>query len=220
MLKYQKTRYKGKLIVFEGLSGSGKTECSKLLANELTEKKHKVWLYNFNSFDNSLLVKLYEMLDEIKNSTKNSKYPKYQQKQIPVDYLVIHSLFMLHIISLRKEIFYKLSTCDFVIVDQWIYKNIAYSILNKVPKNYIMDMVRKVLPKPYMVIFLDIHENISLKKTKDLYEDRFTLQEVKTNYYNLRRHAKERWLTINLLGNESIDDIVYEYIIPKIKTNK
>lgn len=229
-VKYQKTRFRGKLIVFEGLSGSGKTECSELLAQELRDREYKVAIYHLNSFDNALMVKLHDMFKEIKSgqilypTNKNVKnaqmsLPAYQRKEVPVDYIVNHSLFMLYIFSLRKDIMYKLSVCDYVIVDQWIYKNIVYSQLNKVPKNYIMGLVRKVLPKPYLVVFLDLHESDAFKRTKDMYEDMFTLQEVKTNYYNLRRYANERWLTVNLKGNETTEDIVYKQIIPRIKKN-
>lgn len=232
MLKYQKTRFKGKLIAFEGLSGAGKTESAELLAQELQSRGYKVAVYHLNSFDNALMVKLHDMLKEIKEGSVRTLYanqeavakaqkslPSYQKREVPVDYVVNHGLFMLYLFSLRKDIMYKLSVCDYVIIDQWVYKNIVYSQLNKVPKNYIMNMVRNVLPKPYLVVFLDIHEIDSFKKTKDLYEDMYTLQEVKTGYYNARKYARERWLTVNLHGNETTEDIVYKYIIPKIKRN-
>ncbi len=217
--------------MFEGLSGSGKTECSKLLTKELRDRNYKVFTYHLNSFDNSLLVKMYEMINEIKatthinsdqltnNNKAQTNLPSYQRKQLPTDYVVIHTLFMLYLFSIRKDIMYKLSVCDYVIVDQWVYKNIVYSQLNKVPKSYISNMCRGVLPKPYLVILLDLHESDSIKRTKDLYEDKFTLQELKTNYYKIRQHAREKWLTVNLHGDETIEDIVYKQIIPKIKKN-
>jgi thymidylate kinase len=218
--------------VFEGLSGSGKTQCADVLAQELRDREYKVAAFHLNSFDNNLVSKLHGLLNEIKTANGMTIYgnpikvenaqaglPSYQKREYPVDYVVIHGLFMMYQISLRKEIMYKLSVCDYVIVDQWVYKNVVYSLLNKVPKNYIMNMVRNVLPKPYLVVFLDLHEDESLKKTKDMYEDLFTLREVKTNYYIQRKYARERWLTIKVDGNESAEDIVYRKIIPNIKKN-
>ena len=218
-IKYQRTnKFKGKLIVFEGLSGSGKTECSEILANELRDRGYRVFIFHLNPFDNSLLVKMYEMMQELKPiSGQDNNLPSYQKKQIPSDPIVNHSLFMLSIFNIRKDILYKLSVCDFVIVDSWIYKNVVYSQLNKVPKNYIINMTRSVLPKPTVVIFLDIHESDSLKKSKDMYEDIFTLRELRTSYFNLRRYSRENWVTINLKGNEEPDRIVYDMIIPQIK---
>jgi thymidylate kinase len=230
-IKYQKTRFKGKLIAFEGLSGSGKTECSEMLANELLDRGYKVHIVHLNSFDNNLVQKLHNAMNEIKYANGYTLYnrgdvtkaqsnlPSYQKREYPVDYVVIHGLFMLYLFSIRKEIMHKLSVCDYVIVDQWVYKNIVYSLLNKVPKNYIMNMVRNILPKPFLVIFLDLHEIDALKKTKDMYEDMHTLREVKTNYYQLRKYARERWLTVNLHGNETTEDIVYKRIIPSMKKN-
>ncbi|MDR4491369.1 MAG: hypothetical protein R2685_10790 [Candidatus Nitrosocosmicus sp.] len=219
MIKYQKTnKFKGKLIVFEGLSGSGKTECSELLAQELRDRDYKVHVYHLNPFDNSMLVKMYDILQELK-PISGANYPSYQRKQIPSDPVVNHSLFMLSIFNIRKDILYKLSVCDYVIIDSWVYKNIAYSLLNKVPKNYIMNMTRNILPKPYLVIFLDLHETDSLKKTKDMYEDLFTLRELRANYFNLRKYARERWITVNLKGNETTKEIVYTMILPQIARN-
>lgn len=229
-VRYQKTKFRGKLIVFEGLSGSGKTECAELLARELLDRGFKVHVIHVNSFDNNLVKKLHDMINEIKMGNGQTLYNKdvtkaqvnlrsYQKREYPVDYVVIHSLFMLYLFSLRKEIMYKLSVCDYVIVDQWIYKNIVYSMLNKVPKNYIMSMTRNIMPKPFLVIFLDIHEIDALQKTRDLYEDLHSLREVKTNYYNQRKYAREKWLTVNLHGDETIEDIVYKRIIPNIKKN-
>lgn len=230
LIKYQKSNNKkrGKLIVFEGLSGSGKTESAKLLAEELRERGYRVNLFHVNSFDNALIVKLHSLLNEIKqgasiNLNENKRaavnIPSYQKKQYPVDYQVIHTLFMTYIFSLRAEILYKLSVCDYVIVDQWIYKNIVYAMLHRVTKGYIGNLCRNVLPRPFLVIFLDLHEKESVKRGHDMYEDEFSLREIKTNYYILRKNAKENWLTINLNGNESIEDIVYKMILPKIRKN-
>lgn len=217
-IKYQKTnKFKGKLIVFEGLSGSGKTECSEILANELRDRGYKVFVFHLNPFDNNLLTKMHSILQEIKPISGQSNLPGYQKKQISMDPIVNHSLFMLSIFNIRKDILYKLSVCDYVIVDSWIYKNVVYSHLNKVPKNYIINMTRSVLPKPTCVIFLDIHETDSLKKTKDMYEDLFTLRELRTSYFNLRKYSRENWITINLKGNEFHDKIVYDMIIPQLK---
>lgn len=217
-IKYQKTtKFKGKLIVFEGLSGSGKTQCSEILANELRDRGYRVFVFHLNSFDNNLLIKMHEMLSIIKPICDQSSLPSYQKKQIPMDPLINHSLFMLSIFNIRKDIIYKLSVCDYVIVDSWIYKNVVYSQLNKVPKNYIINMTRNVLPKPTLVIFLDIHETDSLKKTKDMYEDLYTLRELRTSYFNIRRYSRENWVTINLKGNEDCDKVVYDMIIPQIK---
>ena len=113
---------------------------------------------------------------------------------------------------------YKLSVCDYVIIDSWVYKNIVYSLLNKVPKNYIMNLVRNSLPKPFLVVFLDIHEKDAL--THEIYDDKFSLEKIKTYYYMLRLHAKERWITVNVNPeNDSINKIVYEGILPQIKKN-
>lgn len=112
---------------------------------------------------------------------------------------------------------YKLAVCDYVIIDSWVYKNVVYSLLNKVPKNYIMNLVRNVLPKPYLVIFLDIHEKQAYGN--DMYDDMFTLEQAKTNYYILRKYAKEKWITVNIYPNETVDNIVYQGILPKMKKN-
>lgn len=219
MIKYIKTnKAKGKLICIEGLAGAGKTEVANLLTEELRSRDHKVFLYHLNPFDNNLLAKMHQNLEEI-NKIQPTPFPDYSVKHFNLEPIVIHTQFFLYFLSLRKSIQYKLSVCDYVVIDAWVYKNIVYSLLNKVPKNYIMNLVRNTLPKPYVVVFLDIHEKTSLEKGHDMYDDLFTLKDIKTNYYMLRKYAKERWITINILGNETINDIVYKEVLPKMKKN-
>lgn len=218
MIKFQKTKTKGKLICLEGLSGAGKTETAKLLAEELRSRGHKVYLYHLNPFDNNLLSRMHQNLEEI-NKVQPNPLPDYSVKHFNLEPIVIHTQFLLYQISLRKSIMYKLSVCDYVIIDAWVYKNVVYSLLNKVPKNYIMNLVRNSLPKPYLVIFLDIHEKTSLEKGHDMYDDMFTLKDIKTNYYMMRKFAKERWLTVNVLGTEKMQDLLYKDILPRMKKN-
>ena len=214
MIKYQKT--KGKLICIEGLDGSQKAQVADLLTEELRSRGNKVFVYHLKPFDNALLATMHQNLSLI-NQAQEHKIPEYNTKHFNLDPLIIHTQFFLYLASFRKSLMYKLAVCDYVIIDSWVYKNVVYSLINKVPKNYIMNLVRNVLPKPYLVVFLDIHEKQSYGQ--DMFDDMFTLEQAKTNYYILRKYAKERWITVNIYPHETVDNIVYQGIIPKMKKN-
>ena len=208
---------KCKLIVIDGLDGSGKATQSKLLADRLNERGYKARTISFPDYesDSSALVKMYlggrlgSSPDDVNAYAASSFYA--------VDRVASY------INTWRAYC----EEYDYIIADRYTTSNIIHQMA-KLPEDERADYVewlydyeynRLGLPAPDMVIFLDVDPDISQKlifgrysgdeSKKDIHERDFKyLLRCRTS----AMYAAERlgWITLRCCDGgsmRSIDDI-------------
>lgn len=158
---------KCRLIVIDGLDGSGKATQTKLLAERLIKQGYKARTISFPDYDSdsSALVKMYlggqlgSSPDDVNAYAASSFYA--------VDRVASY------INSWRKD----LAEYDFIIADRYTTSNIIHQMA-KVPENerksytewlFDFEYNRLELPAPDLVIFLDVSPSISQRLIFDRY---------------------------------------------------
>lgn len=165
------TNNQGKIIVLEGLDGSGKTTQVGLIKTYLESIGKQVRQVKLPNYENpsSTLVKLYlsgdlGSLQEVNAYAASSFYAVDRYVSYNNDWKINH----------QKG--------DFIISDRYTTSNIAYQ-MSKFPKeewdNYLtwlydFEYEKLALPQPAMVIYLDMHPNTS----KPLLQKRALLENV------------------------------------------
>lgn len=220
----------GKLIVFEGIDGSGKHTQSKELINTLKDMGKKSVLIHFPCYSETFFGKevgnylngVYGSLEEIHPKLASMLYAgdRFEKK----NYLLS-----------------ELSKDTIIVCDRYVPSNIAHHAA-KFPdsereefKKWIENLEYNVygLPRPELVLFLDMPPNVSkslvLKKDKrdytekkqDLHEEN---QEYLHNVYNVfcDLTAEDNWIRISCCDNNKvreisiiaseIKDIVFNYL--------
>ena len=151
----------GKLIVIDGLDGSGKTTQAELLFKRLKKESINVKRISFPNYDDdsSALVKMY--LSGKLGKDPNKINPYAASSFYAVDRFISYEKYW-------KE-FYKLGSI--IICDRYVTSNFIYQMI-KLPKHewnnfiqWIEDFEYKKLslPKPDKVIYLDLEPKISQK---------------------------------------------------------
>lgn len=211
-----------KLIVIEGLDGSGKATQAKILAHSLSSIGKKVKLISFPDYNSpsSMLVKLYLNGDISKNLSDINAYAASSFYSAD------------RYISYIKSWKHDYETLDFIIADRYTTSNAVYQ-LAKLPKiewdqyiNWLEDYEynKLSLPKPDLVIYLDMpiiisQELMSIRyngdtQKKDIHESNLKFLE---NCKNTAVYLSEKlaWKVVNCyctvdnvnLTPRSIDDI-------------
>ena len=156
-----------KLIVIEGLDGSGKGTQSKLVYEELKNRGYKVKKLTFPDYDSptSSLVKMYlggELGDSPDAVNAYAASAFYAVDRV-ASYLK----------TWKKDY----EECDYIIADRYVTSNIIYQ-MSKVAENereeYIkwcedFEYNRLGVPKPDVVIYLDMPPHVSQKLMSNRY---------------------------------------------------
>lgn len=223
---------KGKIIVFEGIDGSGKGTQSKKLYQELKELGKKVELIEFPNYDETFFGK------EVGNYL-NGDFGGLNE----VDPKLSAILYAGDRFEKKELILEKVSSGYIVICDRYVPSNIAHQTAKfktkkeqKKLKNWIEELEYEVfgLPKADLIFFMDmnpdISDNLVLKKDarsytsekKDLHEkDNSYLKDVYQTFSSIC--TENDWIRIycqNSTGSlKSISEISGEIMI-KLKENK
>lgn len=216
---------KGKLIVIEGLDGSGKSTQEKLLEKRLTENGKKFTYIKLPNYDDdaSILVRQYlagrfgDRPDDVNAYAASSFYA--------VDRYVSYNCYW-------KEDYLG---GGLILADRYTTSN-AYHQLTKAPRaewDYFLgwledfEYVKLGIPKPDLVIYLDMPVNVSQKLMSSRYkgdETKKDIHEKNTDYLAHCRCAadyaceKLGWCKIVCAENglplspESISDKVYKAV--------
>lgn len=188
---------KGKLIVFEGLDGCGKSTQSKLLAKYLKSQKKPT--INVTNPTDSLIGGL--IRGRLKKEWNCSPYCLQLLFAADREYLT------------DKTILPTLNKGVNIVSDRYNYSTIAYGSLDC--NREWLEAVNSRFELPDLVIFLDVPPEICVERMKEeresleLYETTEKLVKIRTNYINLLNKLilenKTKYVIID--GNKTIQEI-------------
>lgn len=192
----------GKLIVLEGIDGSGKSTQTDLLLKYLSKRKIKNSYYKFPQYKKTYYGKL--ILDFL-----NGKFGT--SSQVPSE--LISLAYSLDRVEVKDKINQELSEGTIVVIDRYVGSSKAHQA-SRVEKNKVKQFlnwldnyeykVNKV-PREDLVILLDIPIEQSFKlmslRKKDLMEQQ-DLQETSRQIYLDLSRANKHWVVINCVDLE------------------
>jgi dTMP kinase len=163
---------KPKLVVFEGIDGSGKSTLSTMVLHSLLERNFPIVKFN-----------------EPTNFETGIKIRKFLRKEISLNREEQIELFLLdRKDSLEKNVFPNLKAGNSVILDRYFYSMAAYQSDEAISPEKILDMnLSRNYPIPDLVIYLEINPEISLARTRrrnaaEHFENLETLKKVSQAY--------------------------------------
>jgi len=206
----------GKMIVFEGIDGSGKGTQSKKLYEYFKLLDYKVALFEFPFYDDTFFGKEVGNYLNGKFGSLNEVHPKLSAMLYAGDRY-----------EKKDEIIEKLNQNYIVICDRYVPSNIAHQTSkykNGKEKNKLREWIEELeykvykLPKPDTIFFMDMNPNFSsdliLKKDarnytdkkKDLHEsDDSYLKDVYHTFKNLTK--EENWINIECQTQNSLKNV-------------
>jgi dTMP kinase len=221
---------RGKIVVFEGIDGSGKNTQAQMLHNFCSSRGHRVKLLQFPRYGETFFGR------EVGNYL-NGEYGKMEN---------IHPKFsaMLYAgdrFESREMILKELRTGTILIIDRYVSSNIAHQVA-KVPdeskselRTWIENLEYAIfdLPRPDLTIFLDMPPNVAKNlvlnkglrtytdKKLDLHEENYLYLEKAYNEFK-KLSMEYGWVTINCFnGNNTrsavdISNIIIDEIGKKL----
>ena len=178
-LQLKRNDYTGKLIVFEGTDGAGKTTMISMLA-ELLEGLHRQ--------GNMMVVK---QPTDLSRKTKLFQKMMYSQKHEDVDYRAVQLLTMSDRIQHGFEIIEPaLKAGKTVICDRYVYTSLANMLARGYEEETWFYEVSKNLIKPDIIFLAYVIPSVAIKRIKNRPEekDRFfdeeLLKKVQSNLRN------------------------------------
>ena len=217
----------GKLIVIEGLDGSGKATQSELVCSYLKAQGYKTAKLTFPDYNEktSALVKMY--LSGELGTDANAVNAYAASSFYSVDRVASY-------IKTWKTVY---ENSDFIIADRYTTSNIIYQMskLDTAEYDEFIDWLydfeynKLLLPKPDLVMFLDVNPEVSQKlllkryqgdeSKKDIHEKNFQylLQCRSSSMYAIKKLG---WHVINCSDATSIrsKEEICKDILEKIKT--
>lgn len=134
----------------------------------------------------------------------------------PIDNHAMHLLFSANRWELNKLIRQTIHQGTTIIVDRYSYSGLAYSCANSDLTMKWCSSIENGLPKPDLVIYLDVPRAVQTKRP-GFGDERFETSEfqdmVREQYEILMRTAREQWLRIDV-SNKTPEDIVAEVMQP------
>jgi dTMP kinase len=184
-----------KLIVFEGLDGSGKTTLITAFQKHLNHQKIPNNLYQGLGSSSIGL--------QIRNLFLNFE---------KVDYLTRFYLSIANMAQIQKElIFPQLKKNPFIILDRWLPSTYAYQLFpylkkeNQVFQQIFKIMYQNLILKPDLLIYLDIDPQIGRNRKKEQKNHQSDVIERKPlTYFQTVRQGYYRYLTHYQSGTQLI----------------
>jgi dTMP kinase len=187
-----------KLIVFEGIDGSGKTSLSRLFLQYLTKKGiPAVWLCE--PTDSALG-------DKIRRIAQGNEQISPQQE---LDYFIQDRRW-----DVENNILPALRAEKTVVLDRYFYSNACYQGAHGLDINAIIDLNLAFAPQPDLTFIIDVDVDRALTRIcgsrpglAKLFEKKDFLVKVSANYQQL---AGARLAHIN--GNQDLDTVLADII--------
>jgi dTMP kinase len=208
--------YLGKLIVFEGLDGSGQTTQAQLLAKWFMDKRNQLAFYTKEPTDGPVgsLLKLV-LSNRLVCANGNKKHG-------PLDEITMALFFAADRADhLHNEITAKLKDSIQVIADRYYLSSLAYQSL-AVDYDWIKEINKHTL-RPDLTFFLDVPPLVCVKRMQaqrwhvELYEDLSNLERVHSNFMqSIQKQIIEGERIEILDGNQPAKD-VHKQVVKKTK---
>jgi len=203
----------GFFCVLEGIDGAGGETQSKLLKEFLEKKNFRVEVIKYPDYSGPIGQIIH----------------KFLHKEFEFSPAVQFSLYATDMVKDKEKILDAIKNKKIVVADRYIYSTLSYQSLVKGFK--LEDGLKFVeifdLPKPNLVIFLDVGPETSIKrkykekKNLDRHEaDKGFLKKVREAYKNLAKNkifAKE-WIVVD--GEKSIEEVakkIQKIVISRLK---
>jgi dTMP kinase len=199
--------YPGKLIVFEGLDGSGQTTQAHLLTKWFADKRNQLAYYTKEPTDGPVGALLKLALSNRLVCVKSTKRAE------ALDHVTMALLFAADRQDhLDNDIIPKLKDGIHVIADRYYLSSLAYQSV-RVEFDWIKFINRHTL-RPDLTVFLEVPPAICVKRMQsqrwhvELYEDLTTLEKVHQNFLYARKRLGTEGERIELVdGNQPPKDV-------------
>lgn len=201
---------KGKLVVFEGLDGSGKGTMIRLTKNYLLARgiaKGRI-LVTQEPTEGKYGKKIKEMLREEKEPEKNAKkfldlYLRDRKEH------------------LKEQILPALQKGKIILCDRYKYSTIAYQSAQGLDRDEIVALHSR-MQKPDLAIILDLPVSVALERVKrdekrgviEKFEKAFFLKKVRENFLDMRNIFQNE--NIKIINASLPADEVFKEIIKEI----
>ena len=199
---------RGKLIVFEGADGSGKTTQAKLLFKFLQKKKVPAVLTSFPRYDSLWGKMIRRYLDGEFGSTA-SVSPYLASLIYAGDRLIA-----------RDEISKWIDSGKFVICDRYVASNIAHQgakISDKTKKEKFINWIEELeyeenqIPKEDLVILLtmpgDVAQKLMKGRVKDIHEQDSSYQARVSNIFEELVEKRSNWVAVSNVEDNKLRDL-------------
>lgn len=203
-LEFKKNSYPGKLIVIEGLDGSGKTTQVEKIANKLKAKK--IAVISTKEPTNGVIGKL---IRQVLGGAVNIPLVSFQY------------LFVADRTAHQEEILKYLKEGKWVISDRYFWSSVAYGMADKDDvdyenKNQVMLVAQSILSMYHQFVIpdytfcLDVSldtamKRIAEKEHKEIYERLEKLQKIQKGYDWLLTQFPREITTVD--GEKSIEEV-------------
>ena len=172
----------GKLVAIEGIDQAGKKTQSQLLAKAMQKEGYRFSVWEFPDYTTALGRQLKAYL------TGKSK----------LDLRAVHLLYAANRWEVAEKLERELQSGTNVIVNRYWPSNLAYGISHGLPAKW-LNCLDRGLPKPSLIIVLDISPTTSLKRKmvgRDVHEEDLAyLKKVRVAYLRLAR--RRGWKLVN-----------------------
>ncbi|HZS47459.1 MAG TPA: dTMP kinase [Blastocatellia bacterium] len=204
----------GKIIVFEGLDGSGQTTQAQLLVKWFSEKRNQLAYYTKEPTDGPVGSLLKLALAKRLSCSSGAR---------PLDEVTMALFFAADRADhLNNDIVPKLENSIHVIADRYYLSSLAYQSM-VADYDWIKEINKHAL-RPDLTFFLDVPPAICVKRMQaqrwhiELYEDLRTLQRVHRNFLESIQKLKIQGERIEMIdGNQPLKD-VHKEIVHKTKS--
>lgn len=210
LIENRDAKFKGKIIVFEGIDGTGKSTQANLLANNLIDMGYQV--YNTNT----------PSANPIGQFIRKQLY----SKELKLSRRAMALMFVADMEDLIDKIANEIEEWDFIILDRYFLSTLAYQS-EKGDSIRVQDLLNIMhgLPIPDLIFYLDADPTYTMARLdkrldeKDVYENIEKQRKVYTAYgriLNLYQHHTLfiEDVPIEVLGNEILS-IVKEKLLPE-----
>lgn len=197
----------GKLIVFEGIDGSGKSTQIKRVYDELIK--------NYST----------HLTAQPTKSELGTLLRRYLAGELIASNLVLTTLFAsdrLDHISSKDGLLDKVLSGDIVLCDRNYFSSFAYQATDD---DFVFEVNRKAreILKPDLHIFIDVEIDEAInrisqgRESLEIFETKEKLTEIKTNYLNAFERFKDEENVVFIDGNKKCDDVFLD-IMSKIQS--
>lgn len=191
----------GKLVVFEGITASGKKTHMRLLAERLRNSGFSVTTISFPDYDG-----------DIARLTKRTQFSPFT---LALLYAADRSQHQERIKALLEK-------NEIILCDRYCYSNFAYQSAQGIPLEWLKEIEKNII-KPNLVFFVDIPIEVGIKRVQQasiedftkkeiverLQREREIIEKIRETYLRLSKEDREsKWYIID--GTKDVSETIEE----------